>query len=387
LKKGGRPEKDAFSFTALTYLEAFQMDDLRQNGQEWRDLLRHVGTVEQLAGINRFTYTSGKRDGIHAFEMYNNAGLHYTVMESRCLDIYNLWYKGTPIPPISKPGMVAAPFADLHGVNYLRSISGGLLYTCGLSNVGGPFQEDGVDDIFHGRIRFIPAENCGSYAGEESGDYVLRISGEMRDASLFYENLVLKREISTSLNSKTITIHDTVENRGVTRREFMFMYHLNCGYPVLDAGCNVYIPSAGVKPMSPSAEKLINTWDMVSGPSDTIPDDIFVHSLLHDENGLVHAALYNEKIGLGVSYSFDFRAMEYIVQWRCLKSTDYVMGLFPSNNHCAGREFERQNGTIKHIDPFEQKKLGVAVTIIDGEKDLEDFKRKLRGCSRKGTAL
>jgi hypothetical protein len=359
------------------------MSDLRQSSQEWRSLLRHIGTVEQLAGINRFTYTSGKRDGIHAFEVYNNAGLHYTVMESRCLDIYNLWYKGTPIPPISKPGMVAAPFADLHGVNYLRSISGGLLYTCGLSNVGGPFTEENTDDIFHGRIRFIPAENCGSRAGAEGDDYILRISGEMRDASLFYENLALKREITTSLNGKSITIHDVLENRGIKRQEFMIMYHLNCGYPILDEACKVFIPSSGVRPMNPSAEKSMDQWDKVSGPSDTIPDDLFVHKLFHDEEGCVHAALYNEKIGLGVSYSFEFSAMEYIVEWRCLKSTDYVMGIFPSNNHCAGRGFERQNGTIKYIDPFEQKKLGVVITIIDGEKDLAEFKRKFIRCNQK----
>lgn len=358
------------------------MDGLDQNNRKWRDLLRHVGTVEQLAGINSFTYTSGRRDGIRAYEVYNNSGLHYTVMQSRCLDIYNLWYKGIPVPPISKPGMVAAPFADLHGINYLRSISGGLLYTCGLSNVGNPFMEEGADDIFHGRIRFIPAENCGSYAGPEGDDYILRISGEMRDASLFYENIVLKREISTSINGKSITIKDILENRCFKQQEFMIMYHLNCGYPILDEGCKIFIPSAGVKPMSPSAEKLKDQWDRVSGPSDAVPDDLFVHDVFHDPEGLVHAALYNEKIGLGISYSFEFSAMKYIVEWRCLKSTDYIMGIFPSNNHCAGRAFERENNTIQHIGPFEQKKAGVVITVIDGQRDLEDFKRKFGQCTQ-----
>jgi hypothetical protein len=358
--------------------------DTYQSKSKWQNLLRYAGNIEQLTGINRLTYTSGKRDGIRAFEVYNNAGLHYSVMESRCLDIYNLWYKGTPLSYLSKPGMVAVPFTDLHGVNYLRSICGGLLYTCGLSNVGNAFIEEGVDDIFHGRIRLIPAENCGSYAGLKDDDYLLRIFGEMRDTSLFYENLVLKREVLTTINSKSITVQDYLENRGIKEYEYMVMYHLNCGYPIIDEGCKIFIPSAGVKPMNPSAEKLQNQWDKVIAPSDAISDDIFVHNLFHDKDGLVHSGLYNEKIGLGIFYSFEYSSMEYIVQWRCMKATDYVMGLFPSNNHCAGRKFERDNGTIKHIKPFEQKKLGVTITIIDGDSDLAEFMKKFNGCDQKG---
>jgi hypothetical protein len=360
------------------------MDTSYHNKPKWQELLRYAGNIEQLAGVNRLTYTAGSRDGIRAFEVYNNAGLHYTVMESRCLDIYNLWYKGTPIPPISKPGMVAAAFTDLHGVNYLRSICGGLLYTCGLSNVGNPFTEDGVDDIFHGRIRLIPAENTGSYAGMEENDYVLRVSGEVRDASLFYENLVLKREISTTINSKSFTINDILENRGVKEQEYMFMYHLNCGYPILNESCKVFIPSAGVRPMSPQAEKLSDQWDKVSKPVDGIPDDLFVHSLYHDPEGMVHTGLYNENIKLGINYSFEYAAMEYIVEWRCLRPTDYVMGIFPSNNHCTGRAFERKNGTIKTIKPFEQKKLGVTITILEGDNDLDNFKKKFSRCNQRG---
>jgi hypothetical protein len=358
--------------------------DTSYNKPEWRELLRYAGNIEQLAGINRFTYTSGRRDGIRAFEVYNNTGLHYSVMESRCLDIYNFRYKGIHFPPISKPGMVAAQFADLHGVNYLRSICGGLLYTCGLSNVGVPFKDEGIDDIFHGRIRLIPAENCGSYAGLEKDDYVLRVYGEMRDASLFYENLVLKREIVTSINSKTCTINDILENRGTGEQEYMFMYHLNTGYPVLDEGGKLFIPSAGVKPMSGTAGPLAGQWDRISAPLDNIADDLFVHSLYHDPEGMVHVGLYNEKLKLGIAYSFDYSAMEYIVEWRCFKPADYILGIFPSNNHCAGRGYERENGTIKKIKPLEQKKLGVHITVIDGDEDLEKFIEQFSRCTQKG---
>jgi hypothetical protein len=42
---------------------------------DFQNLLRRVGNIEQLAGIRRISYTSGRRDGIRAFEVYNAAGL------------------------------------------------------------------------------------------------------------------------------------------------------------------------------------------------------------------------------------------------------------------------------------------------------------------------
>jgi hypothetical protein len=146
----------------------------------------------------------------------------------------------------------------------------------------------------------------------------------------------------------------------------------------------MYIPSSGVRAMNSSAEKLIEEWDKIYVPTDDVPDDLFVHSLYHDESGIVHTAVYNEKIKLGISYSFDYNAMEYIVEWRCFKSADYILGIFPSNNHCAGRGWERENGTIKIIKPFEQKKLGVRIAVLDGDADFEAFKKQFNACVLKG---
>jgi hypothetical protein len=326
-------------------------------------------------------YTSGRRDGIRGYEVYNAAGLHFNVLESRCLDIFNLWYKGVPFGFVSKPGMVAAPYADLHGVNFLRSAGAGMLYTCGLTNAGNAFAEEGTDDIFHGRIRFIPPENSGSWEGWQGDDYLLKIYGEMRDARLFGEHLVLSREISTSLESKTVDIKDTVENRGFEEQEYMILYHLNCGYPVVDKGCKVFVPSAGCRPMNPAAEKLKHEWKEVSDPVDGFAENVFVHRLFHDSGGRVYAGIYNEARRLGIAYSFDYSALDYIVEWKSMMSGDYVLGLFAANNHGAGRAFERSNRTIKRIKPFEKVQNHLTIAVLDGPDDLADFIRKFEACS------
>jgi len=345
-----------------------------------KELLKRVGCIDQLAGIRRLTYTSGRRDGIRAYEVYNKAGLHFNVMESRCLDIFNLWYKGVPLGFVSKPGMVAAPYADLHGVNFLRSAGAGMLYTCGLTNAGNAFSEEGTDDIFHGRIRFIAPENCGSWEGWEDNDYKLKIFGEMRDARLFGEHLTLTREITTSLGSKTIKILDTVENRGFEEQEFMILYHLNCGYPIVDKGCKIFIPSKDCLSMNPASEKLKDKWNEVTDPVDGSPENVFTHSLFHNREGHVYAGLYNENQKLGVSFSFNYDALDYIVEWKSMMSGDYVLGFLAANNHGAGRAYERANGSIKKIKPFEKVTAEINITVIDGETEFADFNSKFAEC-------
>ena len=46
----------------------------------------------------------------------------------------------------------------------------------------------------------------------ERGDIVWSVKGEMREAAPVWENLVLRREVSSVYGSKTITITDEMEN-------------------------------------------------------------------------------------------------------------------------------------------------------------------------------
>ena len=349
----------------------------------WKDLLRRTGSIDQLGSVREVEYTGGRTEGIKAYEIYTAAGLHFNVLESRCLDIYNLWYKGIGIPFLSKPGLVAAQYADPQGVNFKRSIAGGMLYTCGLTNAGNAYVSSDRNDHFHGRIRFTPAEHTGSFSETTDGEYRLGVRGEMRDAGLFMEHLVLKREVSTSLFGKTVSVRDTVENRGFESQEFMLLYHLNCGYPMVDKGIDIYIPSAEVMGMNPESEAGIDQWSEITDPVDGFKEHVFVHTLLCDPNRRVHAGMYNRRLGLGIAYEFDADILDRIVQWKSMMSGDYVLGIFPSNNSGAGRGFEEEHGTVKKLEPFEKLETGVEVTILEGEEDLGHFLRKFVACKSK----
>ncbi len=46
-------------------------------------------------------------------------------------------------------------------------------------------------------------------------------------------NMLLERTISTSLQGKSFTLHDVVENQGVRDSPLMVLYHFNFGFPLL----------------------------------------------------------------------------------------------------------------------------------------------------------
>lgn len=112
--------------------------------------------------------------------------------------------------------------------NPLRSVNGGLFYTCGLTNVGAAFG----DDYFHGRVRLIPAEQAYACAEWEGDEYFLRCGGVMRQNGVCYENLSLTRNIETALGSDEICVSDTVCNDGFSR-----------GPLYDDVSCGVRVPA------------------------------------------------------------------------------------------------------------------------------------------------
>lgn len=355
------------------------------NGKEYskQDLIRRVGNMKNVAGVTAATRTSGKSGGIKTFDIVAGQ-LEFTVMESRCLDIVNFKYKGVPYNFLSKPGPVNAALADNNGRNFLRAISGGMLYTCGFSNVGGdyPSKEEG-HNIFHGRLRFVPADNVSVFERWEGDEYVVGVGGEMRDCGLFYENIVLRRTIRAALGSKTIKIEDEIENESLYTAPFMYMYHVNSGFPVLGGKTKVYIPSAQVRYLTDESGKPEDEWKYITEPVDGQVENVYSHKLMHDKDGFCYAGIFNEENHIGLYIKFSYDVLPKIVEWRSMGSADYALGIMPANNNASGRAMEIEEGTLRYIKPFEKIKAGVELTAMDCKEDFDAFYEKFKTCTIK----
>ena len=156
-----------------------------------------------------------------------NGPLNFTVMKDKALDLAELSYKGINMSFLSKPGLQGRNHYDTNGQEAQRSIMGGMMFTCGLENICAPYTAQGKDYPMHGRIRTTPAEHTGARTWWEGDSYLMSVQGEMREAELFGENMVLKRKITTSWPGKEILIEDTIENQGFREEPAMLLYHFN----------------------------------------------------------------------------------------------------------------------------------------------------------------
>ena len=241
--------------------------------KEASDLYRYTGSIQQLAYARRICYDEGRARGLHAVEVCNGP-MRFVIMLDKCMDISELSWRGEQMTFLSKPGLNGRNPFDTNGAEAQRSIMGGLFFTCGYENICAPYEdsETGRRYPMHGRMRTSPAEHVSVSARWEDGRYVLRISGDIREAELFGENLLLHRTITTVYGSASIEICDEIRNEAFRDEPLLLMYHCNAGYPFLDENCRVLLPTDQVQPRDEVSAANIDRWRVMDPPADNAPE-------------------------------------------------------------------------------------------------------------------
>ena len=334
-----------------------------------QELLRRGGSVQQLACIRPMTYTEGRCAGLRAYEV-KNGPLEYKVLADKCLDVGELSYRGINFSFLSKPGLQGRNHYDTRGQEALRSIMGGMFFTAGLENICAPCTVDGTEYPMHGRIRTTPAEHLSAGAAWEGEDYVLRISGEMREGELFGENLVLRRSLETVLGQKSLTLTDEIENQGFRDEPLMLLYHINIGYPLLDEGTRLLAPTRSVTPRDQAASGHEDRWNLMDPPRDNEPEYVFIHDLAWDSKGNGVVCVVNDRLKLGLKIQFTGEHLPYFMEWKSTASGDYVLGLEPANSSVYGRPYHEAEGSLHRLPPFAKERNVLTFTVLEGEEEL-----------------
>jgi len=291
-----------------------------------REMLRYVGDLNQLFGIKEYTLTGGKAKGVKAFDVKNGSGLQFTVLADRCLDIAGLSFRGINCSYIGNSGIVAPEYYNENGIGFLRSFQGGFLTTCGLRNVGSPCDEKGESFGLHGRISNTPAEEVCATTEWIDDKPVLTVSGKMREARLFGENLILKRNIICKYGENKITIQNTVENCGFKPEALMLLFHFNLGHPLLNEDTILVTPTEKLTPRDQEAVKGEAVYNQCQQPTPGYSEQVFYHDLASDRNGETCAALMNKKLELGVAIRFNKNQLFNFTQWKQMGEGEYVYG-------------------------------------------------------------
>ena len=328
-------------------------------------VLSKVGSMRQVAGIRRAVLDDGKERGLRVAEFRNGGGLAFTVLLDRGLDIADASFGGVSLAFMG-PGSFGHPaHYDAAGLGWLRNWGGGLLTGCGLRSVGAPSEFDGEALGLHGRLSNTPAEDVKCYEEWTSSRYILSLSGTMREARLFGENLTLTRRITTEFGVNTITIADTVRNCGFRPSHATLLYHMNFGWPLIDTGTVIEAVPHEVVPRDGVAAAGLDAWSKFQEPDSNYKEQCFYHDIPTGSNGMASIALHNPALGLKVLLAYRKAELPFLTQWKNAGSGEYVMGIEPGNCHVEGPAAERDKfKSLRILQPGESFETHLELSVF-----------------------
>ena len=334
----------------------------------------YLSSLDPLCSIERITYEEGLAKGVSAFSVHNAGGLEFTVLIDRGMDIGNVRVKGCLVNYISAAGVTHPAYYEPQGFGWLRSFGGGLMTTCGYTQAGEPCEDDGEWLGLHGRISNLPADHVCSEVKRKGNRVVGKMSGIVREVCHQRENLIRTRTISLEDQVNSISVHDEITNAAASSSPFMTAYHFNFGYPFLNRTTKLHLPIKSSIGWDGYSNRHVNDYGTFSAPEKNAREVLLLHELKEDAAGIATLLLTSAASGAKISYPT--KELPYLAQWKHPRSNDYVMGIEPCNNHLRGRKWERENGTLRMIEPGETIPLDVKISFLEpdeAERALSDI--------------
>jgi len=331
-----------------------------------RELLRRIGRLEQVAGIEPFIFDDGPSRGVRAFRFRTGSGLSFDVLPDRGMDLGFAEQGGTLLAWLSPNGIVAPAFHEPRGEGWLNSFPGGLLVTCGLRNVGPPGERGGEEFGLHGRASHIPATKVSYDAFWDEEGCVLVASGQIRESSVFGPNLVLRRRIMARVGESRIRIEDHIENEGFDPEPLMVLYHIILGWPLLTETSRLAGPGRPEEPPEPRDEEArtsLDTWNRFAPPTPNFKERVFYHRPTAGTDDRAQARLENPEIGLSFSVGFSPDELPEFVQWTMTGEGTYVLGLEPATCRVEGPAAEEAAGRVILLQPGETRRHSLDLEV------------------------
>ena len=324
------------------------------------DLLSRVGLMDQVAGIRHYRLADGVGAGASVFAVHNRAGLRYTVVAEKCLDLFDFQYRGVNFAFRSKNGLVHPGRIGPQADDFYTSWGGGMLATCGLANVGVACEDEGLHPI-HGRIGSAPARLVQADERWVGDDLMLEVRAEMSESRLYGRNLTLRRCVSTSLDSKSVQVRDEVTNLAATEEPIFLLYHVNIGHPLLDedtmVGWNAELDDTSVP-------------FRMGAPTSGVPMATTLH---RDGTQAAAAVVVNERLSLGLGIEWDRDQLPFMHQWRNRAPGDYVLAIEPATCPVSGRVEALRSAQIPFLPGYGVASFGLTLTVLDGEEEIDGF--------------
>lgn len=358
-------------------------------GRDWTrdELEQRVGDLQQVAGVRLVTLADGKERGVRAAQVRTGTGFAFTVLIDRGLDVAHAEYCGRAIAWRSATEDAHPHFHEPEGLGFLRTFYGGLVFTCGLSWMGAPVHDPdagpkrlGPRDLgLHGYISHTPAKSVWADAAWEGDEYRIWVRGKCQETLVFGENLVLTREISTRLGENRFWMHDVVENVGYEPAEHMILYHINIGFPAVDAGARLISPTRRVTPRDPEAAEGQERYADLDPPTPGYHEKAYFHDLAAGPDGKTATAIANRNLEHGAYVRYRLAELPCYSQWKMMGARNYVVGMEPASALPLGRVAERAAGRVIVLAPRQRVEYHLEIGALTSREEIDAFEAEVRG--------
>ena len=351
-------------------------------------LAERSGTLAQFGGVRLSTLVDGVGCVTRVLDFNTGSGLHFTVNVDRAMDIGALSHSGRAIGWQSAAGTRHPAFNDQredNGLGWNRSFSG-CLATCGLDHILGPetvADASGrtVSHGLHGRIANTPARLTGYGETWQGERCILWAEGVVTQAALFGEVLRLERRIEVDLGGNGLCITDNVSNGGFEPTAHMLLYHVNLGYPLIDAESRYIAPINSVIHAT-HRERGLNAqgvgYRRCPAPIRGFREQVWQHDMACDAEGMVPVAVANDRLGLGVLVQTAQKALPCALQWQNFQAGQYVMGIEAATHHVKGNGFARDRGEMIWLGAGETRSYQMRISVLDGAQAIAAEEGRIR---------
>ena len=362
-----------------------------------RELARRVGDFSQLFGVELLSHCDGRERALRMLRFRTGSGLSFDVMVDPAMDLGGMTFRGIPIGWHSPTGFRNPWLHEVDaedGLGWLRSFSG-MMNSCGLDHIMGATEDTSehycypdrarVFHTLHGRISYQPARLTGYGERWDDDRCYLYAEGEIRQAAMYGENLILERRIEVEVGTDTVTFYDRVRNLGFYSTPHALLYHINLGWPVIDKETRLVAPiqSTPFRVHDPQATDIgpIEQAD----PQSRFFQQVYEHQVVAEDDGTARAALINDgfqtpagEIGVALEIAYDGRAMPALFQWQNLQEGNYVVAIEPATVHGGSRSDWKERGELQILNHGDQRDYRLAITPHAGAAATSALQARLR---------
>ena len=351
-------------------------------GRSWSraELACRIGRLDQVAGVRLVTLGDGGGRGVRVLEFRTGTGFVFDVLVDRAFDIGRCELRGVPLAWTSAVGVEGPWYHEPEGLGFFRTFGGGLLVTCGIEHSLFMAEDTAAQYHYppkqtenfglHGRISNRPSRLAG-YGERWDGEVcTLFAEGETQVATVFGEQIVLRRRIEARVGESRLHVVDVVENIGHDLTPHMLLYHVNAGFPIVDDGSELLVAASGV---TARGDHPVGGYRTLTAPAAGAVEQVFEHELEAEPDGRVPVAVVNRRLGLGLYEVFRRDQLPHHFVWRMLGEGTYVVGIEPCTNRTAGRLDARERGELIELAAGESRSYELELGALDGSEEIERF--------------